>query len=123
MIENNKFDEQIKKLNEAILLLIGIDAKLPNGSFNKEHISVMQSIINVDRVRTILQECGDLNIDQYTEVLSLLNKATSMLISENIILCEKGGSVPVNQSLININKVKNDILAMCEAIANNNEGM
>ena len=123
MIENNKYDEQIKKLNEAIALLIGIDAKLPKGSFNKEHISVMQSIIDVDTVRTILQECGDLNIDQYTEVLSLLNKATSILISANIILCEKGGSVPVNQSLININNVKDDIMAICSSIANNNECM
>jgi len=123
MIENNKFDEQIKKLNEAISLLIGIDAKLPNGSFNKEHISVMQSIIDVDTVRTILQECDDLNIGQYTEVLSLLNKVTSMLIPANIILCEKGGSVPVNQSLININNVKDDIMAICSSIANNNESM
>lgn len=123
MIENNKFDEQIKKLNEAISLLIGIDAKLPNGSFNKEHILVMQSIINVDRVRTILQECDDLNIGQYSEILDLLNKATSTLISVNITMRESVGGVPFNQSLININNVKDDIMAICSSIANNNECM
>jgi hypothetical protein len=123
MIENNKFGDHINKLKEAITLLIGIDGKLPKGVFNKEHIAVMQAMIDVDRVSTILQENEDLDFDQFFDVFKLFNRAIDMLNEYKENLCKKVDKSSVIQSILKIDVVKSDISYMYPAFLYNIEGM